>query len=83
MNMRCRDSPTVGREWNVVALIKGNERYIFVYDDASYQEMIDDIRGKAANPNHPINWYDAAILTERIRAAHNADSLPISGDLTD
>ena len=55
------------RELNVLALFKGNERYIFVYDDDSRDALIDDIRDKAADPTVPINWFDAAVLTERVR----------------
>ncbi|MBA4187457.1 MAG: hypothetical protein C0467_05500 [Planctomycetaceae bacterium] len=55
------------RELNVLALIKGNERYVFVYDDESSDVLIDEIRDKAADPNVRINWFDAAVLTERIR----------------
>lgn len=55
------------RELNVLALFKGSERYIFVYDDDSRDDLIDVIRDKAADPAIPINWFDAAVLTERVR----------------
>ena len=55
------------QELNVLALFKGNERYIFVYDDDSRDTLIDTIRDAAANPLTPINWFDAAVLTERAR----------------
>ncbi len=55
------------QELNVLALFKGNERYIFVYDDDSRDELIDTIRNAAASPQTPINWFDAAVLTERAR----------------
>ena len=55
------------RELNVLALFKGEERYIFVYDEESSEALIDDIRNKAADPTITINWFDAAVLTERIR----------------
>jgi hypothetical protein len=57
----------VNRELNVLALFKGEERYIFVYDDQSRDAVIDEIRNKAADPNVPINWFDAAVLTDRVR----------------
>ena len=38
------------RELNVLALFKGEERFIFVYDDESRDVLIDDIRHKAADP---------------------------------
>jgi len=57
----------VTRELNVLALFKGSERYIFVYDDDSRDAVIDDIRDKAADPAVPLSWFDAAVLTERVR----------------
>ena len=60
------------RELNVLALIKGDERYIFVYDDDSRDELIDDIRDKATDPAVPINWFDAAVLTQRVRTPEAA-----------
>jgi hypothetical protein len=57
----------VRREYNVLALIKGGERYIFVYDDASRQPLIDAFRDQAANPNLSFTWFDAAVLTDKAR----------------
>jgi hypothetical protein len=55
------------RELNVLALFKGTERFIFVYDDESRDSLIDEIRNKAADPAVPMNWFDAGVLTERVR----------------
>lgn len=52
---------------NVLALIKGEERFIFVYDDDSRDRLIDAMRDKAADPSVSLNWFDAAVLTERAR----------------
>ena len=38
------------REFNVLALIKGTEHYVFVYDDDSRQALIDALRDLAADP---------------------------------
>jgi hypothetical protein len=57
----------VTQELNVLALFKGDERYIYVYDDDSRAELIDTIRHAAADPRTPINWFDAAVLTDRAR----------------
>ena len=50
---------------NVLALIKGTERFIFVYDDASRREVVAAIRDAAADAGTAFNWFDAAVLTER------------------
>ncbi|MDY3555334.1 hypothetical protein R5W24_004476 [Gemmata sp. JC717] len=68
------------QELNVLALIKGTERFIFVYDDHSKDELIDDIRDKAADPAVALNWFDASVLTERVR---NPAAEPDPADLLD
>ena len=52
-------------EFNVLALIKGEDRYIFVYDDASRQQLIATFRDQAADPNLSLTWFDAVVLTKR------------------
>ena len=53
------------REFNVLALIKGNERYVFVYDEASRELLLEAFRTQAADPALSLNWYDAAVLTQK------------------
>ena len=55
------------REFNILALIKGNERYVFVYDDDSSQPLIDAFRDQAADPRLSLSWFDAAVLTDKVR----------------
>ena len=66
------------RELNVLALIKGQERYVFIYDDDARQELIDVFRQFASDPQLSFNWFDAAVLTEKARqqAAQAAPSDP-------
>ncbi|MCS7305540.1 MAG: hypothetical protein NZ602_10595 [Thermoguttaceae bacterium] len=52
---------------NVLALIKGKERYIFLYDDASRAETLRVLGRFASNPELSFTWYDAAILSQKIR----------------
>ncbi len=52
---------------NVLALIKGTERFVYVYDDGSRDAVIDVLRDQAADPGVSLNWFDAAVLTERAR----------------
>lgn len=53
---------------NVLALFKGSERFIFVYDDASRDELLAAVRAAAADPGVALNWFDAAVLAERAKA---------------
>lgn len=55
------------REFNVLALIKGTERYVFVYDDDSRPSLIDALRDLAADPQSSFSWFDAAVLTDKAR----------------
>jgi hypothetical protein len=57
----------VRRELNVLALIKGTERYVFIYDDESRPSLIDALRDDAANPALSFTWFDAAVLIEKAR----------------
>ena len=57
----------VRRELSVLALIKGRERYVFVYDDAGREALLDTFRDHAADPALSFNWFDAAVLSERAR----------------
>ena len=55
------------REFNVLALIKGRERYVFVYDDVSRDALLDAFRDLAADPAMSFSWFDAAVLTDKAR----------------
>jgi hypothetical protein len=58
----------VGGDLNVLALIKGEEFYIYVYDDGGVQLLVDALRRQAANPELTFSWFDAAVLGDRARA---------------
>jgi hypothetical protein len=57
----------VRREYNVLALIKGAERYVYVYDDASRSDLLDAFRAQAANAELSLTWFDVAVLTRKAR----------------
>jgi hypothetical protein len=57
----------VGREFNVLALIKGEECYVYVYDDASRAPLLETFRTQAGDPNLSLNWFDAAVLAQKAR----------------
>lgn len=52
---------------NVLALVKGAERYVFLYDDASTAETLRVLGRFASNPELSFTWYDAAVLSQKIR----------------
>lgn len=57
----------VRRDLNVLALIKGNERYVYVYDDVSRADLVNAFRDDAANPRLSLSWLDVAELTAKAR----------------
>ncbi|HEY1379378.1 MAG TPA: hypothetical protein VGF55_21430 [Gemmataceae bacterium] len=54
-------------EVNVLALVKGRERYVYVYDDYSERELLDAVRDHAADPRLSLSWFDASVLTRKAR----------------
>lgn len=58
---------------NVLALIKGQERYIFLFDDEHRADALRTLGRYASNPDLSFSWYDAAVLSQKVRqAAKNA-----------
>lgn len=52
---------------NVLHLLSGEDKYIFVFDDANRDSTLRQIAGFAANPELSLTWYDAALLSRKIR----------------
>lgn len=62
---------------NVLALVKGEERYIFLYDDQRRAEALRTLGRFASNPELSFTWYDAAVLSQKVRkAAEKAEPSP-------
>ena len=57
----------MNQDINVLALVKGAERYVFLYDDASRAETLRVLGRYASNPELSFTWYDAAVLSQKIR----------------
>jgi hypothetical protein len=58
---------SVASDFNVLALIKGDERYVYLYDDASRRHLIDAFRDHAADAQLSLTWFDALVLTKKAR----------------
>ena len=52
---------------NVVCVCRGNERYVWMYDDDRVTECYRSIGRFASNPDLAFSWYDAALATQRMR----------------
>lgn len=55
------------KEINVLAMIKGDERYVFFYDDENRVETLRTLGRYAADPDLSFSWYDAAVMSKKIR----------------
>jgi hypothetical protein len=52
-------------ELNILALIKGEERYVYVYDDTSRSALVEAVHQQAADPELTLNWFDAVVLSQK------------------
>jgi hypothetical protein len=57
----------VSEDINVLALVKGEERYIFLYDDAHRSDCLRQLGRFASNPELSFTWFDAAVLSQKVR----------------
>jgi hypothetical protein len=80
----------VAQDINVLALVKGAERYVFLYNDSSRAATLRVLGRFASNPDLSFSWYDAAVLSQKIRqetqpapAARPRFSLPLPTDSED
>ena len=64
---RIVEPPDPSDEINVLALVKGTERYVFLYDDTSRAETLRALGRFASNPELSFTWYDATVLSQKIR----------------
>lgn len=62
-----QEEPALSQDINVLALVKGSERYVFLYDDDSRAETLRILGRYASNPELSFTWYDAAVLSQKIR----------------
>jgi hypothetical protein len=62
----------VSQDINVLALVKGSERYIFLFDDQHRAETLRTLGRYASNPELSFTWYDAAVLSQKIRQSFSS-----------
>jgi hypothetical protein len=79
----------VNQDINVLALVKGSERYVFLYDDDSRGETLRTLGRYASNAQLSFTWYDAAVLSQKVRqenqpaASKSRFDIPLASDLDD
>lgn len=62
---------------NVLALVKGEERYIFLFDDAHKADALRTLGRFASNPELSFSWHDAAVLSQRLRQTSDPVEPPL------
>ena len=55
------------KDIKVIALVKGEEQYIFLYNENNRAETLRLLGRYASNPELSFSWYDAAVLSQKIR----------------
>jgi hypothetical protein len=65
-SVRARGNP-VRRDFNVLAMLKGNERFVYVYDDDGRDHLVNVFRDQAADPNLSLCWLDVGVLVRKAR----------------
>ena len=74
---------------NVLALVKGSQRYIFLYNDAQVAETLRTLGRYASDPELSFTWYDASVLSQKVRqnssqtACRTRITMPQSTDFDD
>ena len=59
----------MAKDINVIALVKGEERYVFLFNDSTRTETLRTLGRYASNPDMSFSWYDAAVLSQKVRRA--------------
>lgn len=62
-----REGVEVSDDINVMALVKGEERYVFLFDDANRSQVLRTLGRYASSPDLSFTWYDAAVLSQKVR----------------
>lgn len=53
---------------NMLALVKGGERYVLMFDDDHKAEALRTVGRWASSPELSFTWFDAAVLSQKIRS---------------
>jgi hypothetical protein len=53
---------------NVTALVKGDEKYVFLYADSQVDQLGQVLGRFASHKDLSFNWYDAAVVMTKARA---------------
>jgi len=58
---------SVEKDVKIIALVKGEEQYVFLYNEENRADTLRQLGRFASNPELSFSWYDAAVLSQKIR----------------
>ena len=64
----------------MLALVKGEEKYVFLFDSKNRAETLRQLGRYASNPELSFTWYDAAVLSQKIRATESTTNPRVDTD---
>ena len=56
----------MNKDVNVLALVKGKERYVFLYNEQNRESILESFGRYASDPELSFTWFDAAVLTQKV-----------------
>lgn len=62
-----RLAPTTDRDIFMTAVIRGDDRYVLLYTDATRWQALATIGRWASDPELSFTWFDAAMASQKIR----------------
>ena len=71
------------QEINVLALVKGEERYVFMYSDENSGDVVRRMGRYASDRELSFSWYDAAVLSQKIHRQSQREDLGYKGASAD
>ena len=74
MKLKPKMEHLVSGDINVLALVKGEERYVVLFDDEKRGEALRTLGRYASNPELSFSWYDAAVLSQKVRSMAQEES---------
>lgn len=59
---------------HVLAIVKGVERFIFIYQEGQEEVLLETLGGYATDKDLDFDWYDATVLSQKIKRIQRARS---------
>ena len=66
-----------------IALIKGDHRWRFHFAPGDERALMDALGELAEDPDHPLDWFDVAVVSHQITHPVTADTPSAPGSATD